>query len=1286
MARRNVVVIGALVLLIAGCTSGRGIGDLGIGADLPLGDVSPTACAGCHGTQSPWNPPPDSSGHDDPAYRGVGAHSIHLAGGIGAAVACDTCHVVPARVDSTGHIDTQLPAEVAFAGRSILDALQASSEAASRDEKAIVTCRNVYCHGASLKGGTATEPQWNAADAAKYGKCGACHGLPPATTRKGAAHPASDNCSSCHGEVVAEDGTIKDPTKHADGVVQVTGGGDCNSCHGSADNPAPPVDPLGRSDTTLVTVGAHQAHLKATAAHPVACSACHDVPASIDAPGHNDGKGDVAFKGLSVNDGATPAWDPGAATCAGSYCHGTTLTGGTKTTPKWTVVDGTQAACGTCHGAPPPAPHPAGTDCSTCHGDVINSDGSFKDATRHVDGTVDLSGNLACNTCHGNVDNAAPPVDTTGSSDTTRVTVGAHQSHLKVPAGIFAAVPCGTCHKVPSSVGDAGHNDGTAQVNFTGRAVTDGANPAWDAGAATCADAYCHGGTLSGGTLTTPKWTKVDGTQAVCGNCHGSPPPAPHPQVADCSKCHGDVINADRTFKNPSLHVNGQVDVITGSNCNVCHGNADNAAPPMDLDGSSDTTKVTVGAHQSHLKVPAGIFAPVSCTSCHTVPGSTTDPTHIDGVIEVAFHGNALAAGAVPSWDEGTAKCSGTYCHGATIGGGTLTTPKWTQVDGTQVACGTCHSVPPPAPHPATDLDCMVCHAATMGPNETVAHPENHVNGQVDVADITKCNTCHGNADNPAPPKDLTGSSDPTRVTVGAHQGHLKALAGLSSAVTCATCHKVPASFNAAGHVDTPSPTEVTFSGLAGADGAAPAWDRGTAKCANTYCHGATLNAGGAVTAPVWTVTDASQIACASCHGFPPPSPHPAQTNCSACHADTVDSNNAIGHPDKHINGTVDVQMITACNGCHGGVAGNAPPVDTHGGSATSLVTVGAHQSHLGATLGKPVACAECHVVPGNVSDPTHIDAVANAELTFGALSKTDGADPSWNRGTAVCSDAYCHGATLTGGTNRAPVWTTVNGSQKACGTCHGNPPPAPHVQSPLCGTCHAPTAAVDGSITDATHHIDGTLDVRTAFACNSCHGSADNNAPPVDASGQSATTRVSVGAHQAHLKGTSNLAVALVCTDCHTVPAALDSVGHIDSAQPAELTFGATSKLKGASPSWNHATAKCSGTYCHGATMPVGGATNRTPTWSVVDNSQDACGTCHGVSPTTGQHPSVQGDHAGFRCTVCHGTTTTNSNVPAISDKTRHINGTVEMQVTSLNWNATNRSCDPSCHGSEDW
>ena len=376
-----------------------------------------------------------------------------------------------------------------------------------------------------------------------------------------------------------------------------------------------------------------------------------------------------------------------------------------------------------------------------------------------------------------------------------------------------------------------------------------------------------------------------------------------------------------------------------------------------------------------------------------------------------------------------------------------------------------------------------------------------------------------------------------------------------------------------------------------------------------------------------------------------------------------------------------------ACNACHGSEANDAPPVDTNGASDTTLVTVGAHQSHLTQPRGLtvPLTCQHCHVVPATVGDASHMDG-APAELTFGALATTDGAAPTWDRTAATCSSVYCHGATLNaGGSNHAPLWTRVDGTEAACGACHGVPPPAPHVQNDNCGLCHTQTA--EGSaIAHPEKHLDGVVEVEaTSLACNGCHGSAANDAPPVDTKGNASTTLPSVGAHQAHLTAAHGLALPLTCEQCHVVPAAADAPGHVD-ASPAEVTFGALAKTGGANATWTHNNASCATTYCHGATLKNGSLT--TPTWTKVDGTQDACGTCHGLSPKTGRHPSNFGDHSwmGKDCTNCHDGIT-NASGSAITSAALHVNGAKDVALKGGGtWNAGTKSCDPSCHGSEGW
>ncbi len=123
---------------------------------------------------------------------------------------------------------------------------------------------------------------------------------------------------------------------------------------------------------------------------------------------------------------------------------------------------------------------------------------------------------------------------------------------------------CNECHVVPSDWRDPGHLDTPrpAELTFSGVAASWNAQPVLVG--ASCQNTYCHGdhfvaGHNSGGSLTRPTWTKVDGTQAACGTCHALPPPAPHPANADtCSDCHHD-IDSNRNFIRPELHVDGDV-------------------------------------------------------------------------------------------------------------------------------------------------------------------------------------------------------------------------------------------------------------------------------------------------------------------------------------------------------------------------------------------------------------------------------------------------------------------------------------------------------------------------------------------------------------------------------------------------------------------------------------------------------------------------------------------------------------------------------------------------------
>jgi predicted CxxxxCH...CXXCH cytochrome family protein len=175
-----------------------------------------------------------------------------------------------------------------------------------------------------------------------------------------------------------------------------------------------------------------------------------------------------------------------------------------------------------------------------------------------------------------------------------------------------------------------------------------------------------------------------------------------------------------------------------------------------------------------------------------------------------------------------------------------------------------------------------------------------------------------------------------------------------------------------------------------------------------------------------------------------------------------------------------------------------------------------------------------------------HVD--GTARLEFGPIARTGGSPATFDGSSLTCS-TYCHGGTLgAGGDNTAPVWTTVDGSQAACGACHAVPPPPPHSANPSCGGCHE---GYSSSSVNLATHVNGTVEVGS-LTCSSCHGSPVNAAPPMGVGGDSETTSVAVGAHQQHLQGGA-LSRPIACAECHVVPTAM---GHADAA--VQVAFGA--------------------------------------------------------------------------------------------------------------------------------
>lgn len=270
-------------------------------------------------------------------------------------------------------------------------------------------CRQ--CHASNLAGGTAQV------------SCINCH---PSLTihNKDVNNPTSQSfhgkyvasknwnlneCQRCHG--VNYSGGNSSPTCNR---CHVNEGGPeaCNTCHGdfTKSNLIAPPKALNNSiSTSDPGVGAHTLHLAQIKIAPanVKCEECHVVPKTFREDGHIDSnpKAEVIFKGQPTNS----KYDFNTFKCSNTYCHGnfeftkssskynfvytSDKITGNNFSPQWNKVDGTQAACGTCHGLPPNGHQAANLNaCSTCHIGVVDNTGKIIDNLKHMNGKKNVFG------------------------------------------------------------------------------------------------------------------------------------------------------------------------------------------------------------------------------------------------------------------------------------------------------------------------------------------------------------------------------------------------------------------------------------------------------------------------------------------------------------------------------------------------------------------------------------------------------------------------------------------------------------------------------------------------------------------------------------------------------------------------------------------------------------------------------------------------------------------------------------------------------------------------------
>jgi predicted CxxxxCH...CXXCH cytochrome family protein len=501
--------------------------------------------------------------------------------------------------------------------------------------------------------------------------------------------------------------------------------------------------------------------------------------------------------------------------------------------------------------------------------------------------------------------------------------------------------------------------------------------------------------------------------------------------------------------------------------CADCHG-----YPPSADDPFVDNPDA-VGVHELHI----AIYGTSNCNLCHynnlhdeaKWSRNTGIPVPTDKV-QVAFNPslNPTVGAFTPTYNPVTNTCSNLRCHNPDSG------PVGTGVGITGKNNAATNNAPVWANAYAPINDCLGCHVRSPAANPDGGSHYKHDSA---AAKGYSCRVCHAN-----------------------ENAQTNTYSGTHAKGTLNTTDIVAFDFSLAPGIPAGGAYTDGASGVAG----------GT--CANLYCHGASLNAGGTrAVAPNWPVWGtAATGACGTCHDA---------TTVDVTPATSISTGNHPAHLTAAYGPAWTPNAATACDNCHTGSAlttlTHVDGVKTFANIDTSVVTA----SRLGLTA--PVAPLD-----GSSTDRCtycHSAAVAVGQT----LSGTALAKQNWGTGTYKLACETCHAAA-------GPAWSKAAGPLAA----------DPKAQAPAVDTFYA---SVGHGKPAGTYNATGAPAAN--LGCAVCHNTAvahlnhtlgDKRFLAVPSDGLAYTT-----------------AVSEVCLDCHKVGQTANGALGRDATREATVHSG---------------------------------------------------------------------------------------------------------------------------------